>query len=78
MGDNVVRVPRRIVVTIMKILLNEVWDQIGYQDDGHLVRTDRRTGELKISFRMWPDIASANKALGEGLGKVEWEEWKEF
>jgi hypothetical protein len=62
----------------MNTLLNGVWAQIGYQNDGHLVHTDRRTGNHKISFRMWPDIASANKALGEGLGKIEWEEWEEF
>jgi hypothetical protein len=31
-------------VTTMKTLLNSTWDQIGYQDDGHLVHTDKRTG----------------------------------
>ena len=64
-------------VTTMKTLLNSTWDQIGYQDDGHLVHTDKRTGRHEISFRMWPDVASANKTLASGLGRIEWDEFEE-
>jgi hypothetical protein len=53
----------RVWRTIVKMLLNDVWAHISYEDDGHLVRTDKRTGKQKISFRMWPDITSANRAL---------------
>jgi hypothetical protein len=64
-------------VTTMKTLLNSTWDQIGYQDDGHLVHTDKRTGKQEISFRMWPDVARANKTLASGLGRIEWDEFEE-
>ena len=50
----------------MKTLVNEVWTQIAYHNDGHLVHTDKRTGKQTISFRVWPDIASANRTLAEG------------
>jgi hypothetical protein len=59
------------------MLLNGVWMDIHYEDGGHLVHTDKRTGKQKISFRMWPDIGSANKALAAELGKIEWEEFEE-
>jgi hypothetical protein len=58
----------------MKTLVNEVWAQIAYHNDGHLVRTDKRTGKQTISFRVWPDMASANRTLAEGFGKIRWEE----
>jgi hypothetical protein len=58
----------------MKTLVNEVWTQIAYHNDGHLVRTDKRTGKQTISFRVWPDMASANRTLAEGFGKIRWEE----
>jgi hypothetical protein len=45
----------------MKTLVNEVWTQIAYHNDGHLVHLDKRTGKQTISFRVWPDIASANR-----------------
>jgi hypothetical protein len=60
------------------MLLNDVWAHISYEDDGHLVRTDKRTGKQKISFRMWPDITSANRALTAELGKIQWDEWEEL
>ena len=50
----------------MKTLVNEVWTQIAYHSDGHLVHTDKRSGKQTISFRVWPDIASANRTLAEG------------
>jgi hypothetical protein len=65
-------------LTVMKILLNDPWSLVGYMSDGHLMHTDRRTGKLKISYRMWPDIVGANKALGQGLGTIRWEDWEEF
>jgi hypothetical protein len=27
---------------------------------------------------VWPDIASANRTLAEGLGKIQWEEIEDF
>jgi hypothetical protein len=65
-------------VITMKMLLNDVWAHISYEDDGHLVHTDKRTGKQKISFRMWPDIASANRTLTAELGKIQWDEWEEL
>jgi hypothetical protein len=62
----------------MRVLLNETWAQVGYYADGHLVHTDKRTGKLTISVRVWPDIVSANRALSNGLTAIEWDEWDEF
>jgi hypothetical protein len=58
----------------MKTLVNEVWTQIAYHSDGHLVRTDKRTGKQTVSFRVWLDMASANRTLAEGFGKIRWDE----
>jgi hypothetical protein len=61
----------------MKMLVNEVWTEIAYEDDGHLVRTDKRSGKQTISFRVWPDVASADRALAAGL-EIRWEDIDEF
>ena len=68
---------RQAELTIVKTLLNNLWAHIGYEDDGYLVHTDKRTGARRVSLQRRPDLASAQKALGSGLGKIEWEELKE-
>jgi hypothetical protein len=35
---------------IVKTVLNNLWTHIGYDDDGHLVHTDKRTGVQRISL----------------------------
>jgi hypothetical protein len=62
---------------IVKTLLNDLGAHIGYEDDGHLVHTDKRTGVQKVSLETWPDVASAKEAVAEKLNKIEWEELKE-
>ena len=62
----------------MKTLVNEVWTEIAYHDDGHLLHTDKRTGKQTISFRVWPDVASADRTVAEGLGEIRWDEIEEF
>jgi hypothetical protein len=61
----------------VKTVLNNLWTHIGYEDDGHLVHTDKRTGAQKISRKAWVNIATARKALAAGLGEIEWQELKE-
>ena len=61
----------------MKTLLNNFWAHIGYEEDGHLVYTDKRSGRQKISVKAWPDAMSAKKAVARELSKIEWEELKE-
>jgi hypothetical protein len=61
-------------IIIVKTLLNNERAHIGYEDDGHLVHTDKRTGKQRISLKTWPDIASAKNAVAKDLGKIEWEE----
>ena len=34
-------------------------------------------GAQRVSLQRWPDLASAKKALGAGLGKIEWQELEE-
>jgi hypothetical protein len=57
----------------LKTLLNNERAYIGYEDDGHLVHTDKRTGKQRIGFQMWPDIASAKMVVARDLGEIEWE-----
>jgi hypothetical protein len=59
-----------------KTLLNNLWAHIGYEDDGHLLHTDKRTGGQRVSLQNWPDLAGVKKALAAALGKIEWEELK--
>jgi hypothetical protein len=62
---------------IVKTLLNNLWTHIGYEDDGHLVHTDKRTGKQMVSAKAWPSLVSARQALAIGFSKIEWEELKE-
>jgi hypothetical protein len=64
-------------ITIVKTLLNNLWTHIGYEDDGHLVHTDKRTGMQLVSVKTWPSLVSARQALAIGFSKIEWEELKE-
>jgi hypothetical protein len=61
----------------VKTVLNNLWTHIGYEDDGHLVHTDKRTGVQRISLKTWPNVASAKEAVTAGFRKIEWEELKE-
>jgi len=60
----------------MKTLMNNLWAHIGYEDDGHLVHTDKKTGVQRISLKTWPNVASAKKAVTAGLGQIEWKSLK--
>ncbi len=61
----------------MKTILNNLWAHIGYDDDGYLVHTDKRTGKQKTSLKAWPDVTSAKEAVAARLGEIEWEELQE-
>ena len=61
----------------MKTVLNDLWTYIGYEDDGRVVHTDKRTGAQKISLKAWFDVASARRALDAGVEKIELKELKE-
>ena len=54
----------------VKTVLNNLWTHIGYEDDGHLVHTDKRTGAQKISRKACVNIATARKAWLPGLAKL--------
>jgi hypothetical protein len=64
-------------IAIVKTALNNLWTHIGYEDDGHLVHTDKRSGVQRITLKTWPDVASAKEAVAAGFSKIEWEELKE-
>ena len=64
-------------VTIMKTLLNNLRVHIGYEDNGHLVHTDKGTGAQKISRKTWFNVESARNAVAKDLGKIEWDALKE-
>jgi hypothetical protein len=58
---------------IVKTLLNSPRAHVGYEEDGHLLYTDKKSGKQKISLKRWPDLQSAKKAVATELGKIEWE-----
>jgi hypothetical protein len=60
----------------MKTLLNNLSAHIGYEDDGHLLHTDKRTAHRGSASRVGL-ILRAPRKLAAGLGKIEWEELKE-
>jgi len=62
---------------IVKTVLNNLWSHIGYEDDGHLLHTDKRTGVQWISLNTWRDLANAKQAVTAGFSKIEWEELKD-
>jgi hypothetical protein len=61
----------------VKTVLNNLSTHIGYEDDGHLVLTDKRTSVQRINLKTWPDVANAKEAVAAGFSKIEWEELKE-
>ena len=67
----------QIGLSIVKTVLNNIWTHIEYEDDGHLVHTDKRTGMQFVSVKAWPSLVSARQALDAGFSKIEWEELKE-
>ena len=67
----------QIGLSIVKTVLNNIWTHIGYEDDGRLVHTDKRTGMQFVSVKAWPSLVSARQALDAGFSKIEWEELKE-
>jgi hypothetical protein len=62
----------------MQTVLDDDLNQVDFDNDGHLVHTDKRTGERRASLRRWPDIASAKKELADGFSKIEWEDEGEW
>ncbi len=50
---------------------------IGYDDDGHLMYTDKKTGRQKISIKSWPNPQSARVTMSTALGRIEWEQLDE-
>jgi hypothetical protein len=57
----------------VKTLLNNLWAHLSYEDDGHLVHTDKRSGAKRTSLETWPDGASAKEAVAVKLSKIEWD-----
>jgi hypothetical protein len=55
----------------VKTVLNNIWTHIGYEDDGRLVHTDKRTGMQFVSVKAWPSLVSARQALDAGFSKIE-------
>ena len=64
-------------LSFVKTVLNNLWTHIGYEDDGRLVHTDKRTGMQFVTVKTWPSLMSARQALDAGFSKIEWEELKE-
>ena len=56
-------------ITVLKTLLNNRSTHIGYDDDGHILHTDKRTGMQWVSVKTWPNLISARLALDAGFSK---------
>jgi hypothetical protein len=66
-----------IGLSFVKTVLNNLWTHIGYEDDGRLVHTDKKTGIQFLSVKTWPSLMAARQALDADFSKIEWEELKE-
>ena len=63
--------------SFVKTVLNNLWTHIGYEADGRLVHTDKKTGVQLVSVKTWSSLMAARQALDAGFSKIEWEELKE-
>src|SRR5260370_30733119 len=54
-------------ITIVKTVLNDLWSHVGYEDDGHLVHTDKRTGKQFVSVKTWLNLVAARQAVTAGF-----------
>jgi hypothetical protein len=71
----------------VKTVLNNLWTHIGYEDDGRLLHTDKKTEPRQfvllelhvqlVSVKTWPSLMAARQALDAGFGKIEWEGLKD-
>jgi hypothetical protein len=68
-------VPNRL--SFVKTGLNNLWTHVGYEDDGRLVHTDKKTGMQFVRVKTWPSLMAVRQALDAGFSKIEWEELKE-
>jgi hypothetical protein len=57
----------------MKTILNDLCIHVGYEHDGRLVHTDKKTGVQMVSIYTWPSLRRAREALANAFGKIEWE-----
>jgi hypothetical protein len=63
----------------MQTLVDDDLNRVDFDNDGHLVHTNKRPGERRASLRRWPDLASAKKELAAGgFSKIEWEDEGEW
>jgi hypothetical protein len=60
----------------MKTILNDLCIHVGYEHDGRLVHTDKKTGVQMVSIYTWPSLRRAREALANAFGKIEWEKTK--
>jgi hypothetical protein len=59
-------------LSFVKTVLNNLWTHIGFEDDGRLVHTDKKTGVQFVSVKTWPSLMAARQALDAGFSKIEW------
>jgi hypothetical protein len=57
----------------MKTILNDLCTHVGYEHDGRLVHTNKKTGVQMVSIYTWPSLRRAREALANAFGKIEWE-----
>jgi hypothetical protein len=60
----------------MKTVLNNLSSHIGYEHDGRLVHTDKKTGVQMVSIYTWPSLSGAREALANAFGKIEWQKFQ--
>ena len=58
---------------IMKTVLNDLSSHIGYERDGRLIHTDKKTGVQMVSIYNWPSLSGAREALASAFDKIEWQ-----
>jgi hypothetical protein len=61
----------------MKTVLNNSCSHIGYEHDGRLVHTDKKTGAQMVSIYTWPSLRGAREALANAFGKIQWQKFDE-
>jgi hypothetical protein len=59
-----------------KAVHHELCIHLGYEHDGRLVHTEKKTGMQVVSIYTWPSLRRGREALANAFGKIEWEKLK--
>jgi hypothetical protein len=68
-GSETPRYPPYKSSIIMKTVLNDLCIHVGFEHDGRLIHTDKKSGVQMASVYTWPSLRQAREAWADAFGK---------